>query len=169
MQAVHSLWQDLIMKTIIVCQSRSHGNTKKIADVIGGGLGARVVDPAEIDAAELSSYDCVGFGSGVRNMEFYPGLRKFVGSLPEQQRRKAFVFHTSGFPEPPFRRYQRNFTQLLEHKGFEVVDAFSCYGYDTFLPLMIVGGVRKGRPNAADLEAARAFAARLRTRITASS
>jgi len=34
---------------------------------------------------------------------------------------------------------------------------------------MIVGGVRKGRPNAADLEAARAFAEGLQTRITASS
>ncbi|WP_405498200.1 flavodoxin family protein [Nocardia sp. NBC_00511] len=153
------------MKTIIVCKSTSHGNTRKIADVIGGVLGAQVVDPAEIDAAGLASYDFVGFGSGVRNMDFYRELREFVASLPEGQRAKAFVFNTSGFPEPPFRRYQHNFTESLEQKGFEIVDTFSCYGYDTFLPLMIVGGVRKGHPNATDLEAARTFAEGLRTRI----
>lgn len=153
------------MKTIIVCKSVSHGNTRKIAEVIGGVLTAQVVDPEEIDVAEVSSYDLVGFGSGVRNMDFYRELREFVGSLPEVQRGKAFIFNTSGFPEPPFRRYRRNFAGLLEDKGFEVVDTFSCYGYDTYLPLMIVGGVRKGRPNAADLEAARAFAERLRAGV----
>ncbi|NLE79087.1 MAG: flavodoxin [Rhodococcus sp.] len=150
------------MKSIIVCKSVSHGNTRKVADVIGEVLGARVVDPSEIDVGELSAYDCVGFGSGVRNMDFYRELREFAASLPEGQRAKAFVFNTSGFPEPPFRRYQRNFVSLLENKGFEVVDTFSCYGYDTFLPLKIVGGVRKGRPNTEDLEAARGFAEGLR-------
>lgn len=153
------------IKTIIVCKSVSHGNTKKVADVIGEALEARVVDPADIDAVELSSYDLVGFGSGVYNMNFYRELRAFVGSLPDDQRRNAFVFNTSGFPEPPFRRYKRNFARLLEQKGFELVDTFSCFGFDTFLPLMIVGGVRKGRPNAADLGAARRFAERLRARI----
>ncbi|WP_067566247.1 flavodoxin family protein [Nocardia acidivorans] len=157
------------MKTIIVCRSVSHGNTRKVADVIGEVLGARVVDPAEISAAELAEYDFVGFGSGVRNMTFYRELRQFVQSLPGNQRRKAFVFNTSGFPEPPFRPYRRMFTHLVEKKGFEVVDTFSCFGYDTWLPLMIVGGVRKGRPNTVDLEAARTFAEKLRTRISTAS
>ena len=143
-------------------QPRQH---QKIAEIMGEVLGSRVVDPAEIDAAELSSYDLVGFGSGVRNMNLYRELRQFVRSLPGEQQRRAFVFNTSGFPEPPFRRYRRGFTRLLEHKGFEVIDAFSCYGFDTYLPLLVVGGVRKGRPNAADLEAARTFAERLRDKI----
>ena len=102
-------------------------------------------------------------------MDFYREFRDFVAALPEGQRSKAFVFNTSGFPEPPFRRYQRNFVRLLEKKGFDVVDTFSCYGYDTFLPLMIVGGVRKGRPNATDLEAARKFAEGLPARIVSAS
>ncbi|RJO75832.1 flavodoxin [Nocardia panacis] len=151
------------MRTIIVCKSVSHGNTRKVADVIGEVLGSRIVDPSEIDAAELSSYELVGFGSGVRNMDYYQELRAFVRALPGEQRRKAFVFHTGGFPEPPFRRYQHNFTGLLEQKGFEVLDTFSCFGYDTLWPFLIVGGVRKGRPNAADLAAARTFAENLRT------
>ncbi|MFE3543486.1 flavodoxin family protein [Nocardia sp. NPDC059177] len=153
------------MNAVIVCKSVSHGNTRKVAEVIGEVLGAKVVDPAEIGPAELAGYDLVGFGSGVRNMDFYPELRKFARALPDGQRGKAFVFNTSGFPEPGFRRYRRNFTATLERKGFEILDSFSCYGYDTFLPLMIVGGVRKGHPDAADLAAARTFAEGLRERI----
>ena len=53
------------MKTIIVCTSVSHGNTKLIADVIGEVLDARVVEPGDIDAAQLADYDLVGFGSGI--------------------------------------------------------------------------------------------------------
>lgn len=157
------------MKSIIVCKSVSHGNTKKVADVIGDVLGSRVVDPANVTAAELASYDFVGFGSGVKNMDFYKELREFVRSLPVEQRTKAFVFNTSGFPEPPFRPYRTNFTRLVEQKGFEVVDTFSCFGWDTWLPLKIVGGIRKGQPSATDLEAAHAFAESLRTRIDATS
>ncbi|RDI65136.1 flavodoxin family protein [Nocardia pseudobrasiliensis] len=157
------------MKTIIVCRSRSHGNTKKVADVIGEVLGARVVDPAEITAAELATYDFVGFGSGVYGMNFYRELRKFVKTLPPAQRRKAFVFNTSGFPEPPFRRYRQKFVRRLEQKGYEVVDTFSCFGYDTWWPLMIVGGIRKGQPNAADLAGARTFAEGLRSKVDIAS
>ncbi|MBF6330350.1 flavodoxin family protein [Nocardia transvalensis] len=157
------------MKAIIVCVSVSHGNTKKVAEVIGQVLGARVVDPEEVDIAELATYDLVGFGSGIFNMAFHPRLRQFIQSLPEGQRQRAFVFNTSGFPEPPFRRYIRSLTRLLSRKGFEVVDTFSCRAFDTWLPLMVVGGVQKGRPNAADLEAARTFAEGLRTRIGTAS
>lgn len=157
------------MKAVIVCKSMSHGNTRKVADVIGDVLEARVVDPADINAAELSAYDVVGFGSGVRNSALYPELVRFARSLPADQRRRAFVFNTSGFPEPPFRRYRHTLVRLLEQKGFEVVDTFSCFGFDTSPPLLIVGGVRKGRPNGADLEAARVFAEGLRARLDSPS
>ncbi|MER2223181.1 MAG: flavodoxin domain-containing protein, partial [Rhodococcus sp. (in: high G+C Gram-positive bacteria)] len=53
------------MKAIIVCTSVSHGNTRRIADVIAEVLDARVVEPGEIDSAELAGYDLVGFGSGI--------------------------------------------------------------------------------------------------------
>ncbi|APA96489.1 hypothetical protein [Nocardia seriolae] len=57
----------------------------------------------------------------------------------------------------------------MERKGFEVVDTFSCLADDTYLPFKIVGGIRKGRPDDADLAAARTFAEGLRTRIGAAS
>lgn len=154
------------MKTLIVCTSVSHGNTRRVADVIGQTLQARVVTPEQVDGREVCSYDLVGFGSGVFSMALHPDLRKFVEALPNGPRGSAFVFATSGFGEPPFRRYLRSFERLLDRKGFEVLGSFSCRARDTYGPFKLIGGIRKARPNAADLQAARAFAAGLRTELT---
>ncbi|MEU5532589.1 flavodoxin family protein [Streptomyces sp. NPDC020362] len=150
------------MKAMIVCVSVSHGNTKRVADVMGHALEAPVVAPEQVDTAELSACDLVGFGSGIFSMSFHPRLRQFVRALPRERPRKAFVFATSGFPEPPFRPYTRPLAGVLARKGFEVVDSFSCRALDTWLPFKPVGGIRKGRPDTTDLEAARTFAEGLR-------
>lgn len=153
------------MKTLILCTSVSHGNTRQIADTIGDVLDARVTDPEQVGLDELRTYDLVGFGSGIFNMSFHPRLRAYVTSLPcSHDGRAAFVFSTSGFPEPPFRRYTRGMTRLLDQRGFDVVDTFSCRGHDTWWPFKPVGGVRKGRPDTTDLDAARTFARQLRDR-----
>ncbi|MFD7845580.1 hypothetical protein ACFV4K_21910 [Nocardia sp. NPDC059764] len=39
-----------------------------------------------------------------------------------------------------------------------MVDTFSVRALDTVAPLKLVGGIHKGRPDAAELAAARAFA-----------
>lgn len=153
------------MKAVIVCTSVSHGNTKRIADVMGRVLEARVVDPTQIDSAELATYDLVGFGSGIFLGSFHSQLREFVESLSEGQRGKAFVFATSGFPDAGPQRFSRPMVRLLEQKGFQVVDTFSCRALDTYLPFKLVGGIRKDRPNGTDLAAARAFAEGLRARV----
>lgn len=157
--------QGSFVKAIIVCVSVSHGNTRRIADTIGGVLNARVVEPDEIDPAELAGYDLVGFGSGIFHMNFHARLRDLIGALPPQPAAPAFVFATSGFPEPPFRRYFRSLTTLLGQRGFETVDTFHCRGFDTWLPLTVVGGIRKGHPDEADLRAAHTFAEGLRTKM----
>lgn len=157
------------MKAAIVCASVSHGNTRKVADVIGEVLGAGVLEPEQVGPADLANYDLVGIGSGIFSLSFHPRLRQFVDSLPEGGGRKVFVFATSGLPEPPFRRYIRSLSRVLESKGYEVVDTFSCRAFDTWLPFKPVGGINKGRPDASDLAAARAFAEKLRVGSEATS
>ncbi|MEJ8646009.1 hypothetical protein WKI68_41900 [Streptomyces sp. MS1.HAVA.3] len=51
------------MKTVIVCVSVSHGNTRRVADTMASVLGAKVVAPEEVDLGELAGADVVGFGS----------------------------------------------------------------------------------------------------------
>ncbi|AQA23184.1 flavodoxin domain protein [Rhodococcus sp. MTM3W5.2] len=155
------------MKSIIMCTSVSHGNTKRIADVMGQVLDARVVEPEQVDIAELAAYDLVGFGSGIYLGSFHSRLLEFVESLPEGQRHKAFVFATSGFPDARPHAFSRPLVRRLGQKGFEVIDTFSCRAFDTYLPFRLVGGIRKGRPNAADLESARTFAEGLPARAGA--
>ncbi|MFF1415997.1 hypothetical protein ACFVX6_40590 [Streptomyces sp. NPDC058289] len=93
----------------------------------------------------------------------YPRLLDLVQQLPQQPWGKAFVYATSGLPDGGFQKYTRPLVGALEGKGFEVVDTFTCRGWDTWAPFKPVGGIRKGRPNADDLAEARAFAEGLRT------
>lgn len=152
------------MKAVIVCHSVSHGNTRRIADAMAEVLDAKVVTPEQADPAELADADLVGFGSGVFYAKLHPALTGFAGSLPSGGGR-AFVFATSGLPETPLTRFTRPLIRLLGSKGFTVdgsaAGSFSCRAFDTWAPFKVVGGINKHRPNAADVAAARAFAARL--------
>ncbi|WP_439030717.1 flavodoxin family protein [Gordonia terrae] len=146
------------MKALIVCTSVSHGNTRLVADAMGSVLHARVVTPGNVDLVDLAAYDLIGFGSGIYNLNFHRDVRKFVESVPHGQRARAFVFSTSGLPEPRFRQYSKLLADDLEDRGYEVVGTFSCRGIDTWWPFRPLGGIRKGRPDAGDIEAAGAFA-----------
>ncbi|MEV7600682.1 flavodoxin family protein [Kitasatospora sp. NPDC089797] len=154
------------MKALIVCVSVSHGNTRRIADAMARPLAARVVEPEELDPAGLADHDLVGFGSGVFTGRLHPRLRRFVDALPPAARpSRAFVFATSGFPQPGFRPFTGPLERRLAAKGFEVVDGFTARGHDTWLPFRPVGGINKQRPDARDLAAAGAFATRLAARL----
>ncbi|MFG2292639.1 flavodoxin family protein [Streptomyces sp. NPDC048603] len=149
------------MKTVIVCASVSHGNTRRVADAMARVLGAKVVSPEQADPAELAGADLVGFGSGVFYGRLHRRLTDFVKALPAG-RGRAFVFATSGRPEAPRAPFTRPLVRLLEGKGFEVDGNFSCRALDTWAPFKLVGGINKQRPDAGDLAAAREFAERLR-------
>lgn len=157
------------MKVLIVCVSVSHGNTKKVADVLGEALRARVVEPEQVDPAGLSGYDLVGLGSGVFLRALHSRLRDFAEGLEVAPRGNAFVFATSGFPEARFQPFTRPLASTLERKGFQVAGTFSCRAHDTYLPFKPIGGIRKGRPDAGDLAAAHTFAEGLRDRLGARS
>lgn len=147
------------MTTLVINSSRSpHGNTRRIAEAIGAVLDAQVLTPAQVTPDTLRDVQRIGFGSGIYWMGFDTGLLDLVHGLPDMAGHEAFVFATSGLPEPPFRRYTRTFAHLLEHKGFRVIGTFACRGIDTLGPLRLLGGVNKNHPNDGDLAAARAFA-----------
>ncbi|MER7671363.1 flavodoxin family protein [Kitasatospora sp. NPDC096128] len=151
------------MKAVIVCVSVSHGNTRRIAEALARPLAAPVVEPEELDPAELAGYDLIGLGSGVFTGRLHPRLRRFIHTLPGAERRgRAFVFATSGLPEPGFRPFTRPAERTLAAKGFRVVGGFTARGHDTWLPFRLVGGINKHRPDTRDFAAARTFAERLR-------
>jgi flavodoxin len=146
---------------LIVYVSVSHANTAKIAHAIGDVLRADLREPELVHPATLGNYDIVGFGSGIFGSTHHPRLRGYIQSLPRVSGTPAFTFCTSGFGRSQSRPWQASLDDVLRGKGFEVVGSFACRGYDTWLPLRLVGGINKGHPDAGDLAQARAFAQRI--------
>lgn len=146
---------------LLVCQSVSHGNTRKVADAMAEILNAEVRAPADVDPERVGSYDLVGFGSGVFGFAPHPELVAFVDGLPRADGTSAFVFATSGTGRNLSRPFSTPLAARLTAKGFRVIGSFCCRGFDTWLPLRLIGGMNKGHPDAADLERARQFARRL--------
>ena len=89
------------MKSLIVCVSTSHGNTRRVADRMAEVLDAEVVEPESIDPEKLREYDLVGFGSGIYYMAVDSRLRNLIRRLPHVDGIRAFTFFTSGAREIP--------------------------------------------------------------------
>jgi flavodoxin len=153
------------MKTLIVCVSVSHGNTRKVADAMAEVLDAQVVEPDEVDEECLMAADLLGVGSGIFGMRYHPRITAFIDGLPSVTAKNAFVFSTSGAVEMAVWPYSRRVARSLEAKGFDVLGNFSCRGWDTWFPLRLIGGLNKGRPNEADLADARGFASDVANRV----
>ncbi len=143
------------IKTLIVCQSYHHGNTKKIADAVAVVLHAEVVSPSDVNAEMLGGYELVGFGSGIAFGKHYAQILKLVDRLPVFHK-NAFVFSTRGSPRQG--SHHRALRRQLEEKGWTIVGEFSCRGYDTYGLMKLVGGIAKGRPNEQDVRDAEEFA-----------
>jgi flavodoxin len=149
------------MKSLIVCTSKSHGNTRRVADRMAEVLDAETVTPESVDPETLCEYDLVGFGSGIYYMTVDARLRNLIRHLPTVDHIRAFTFYTSGARSVPLLDYNKPVRKRLEEKGFEVIGSFSCRGFDTVGPFRFIGGINRGRPNDYDLDRAAAFAARL--------
>jgi flavodoxin len=149
------------VSALIVCRSRSHGNTARVARVIADVLGAEIVEPTDVSPMRVAEYDLVGFGSGIYGFAFDGELRRFAASLPSAHDKSAFVFATSGTGRIIELPVRTPLARVVASAGYRVVGSFCCPGFDTWLPLRLVGGINKGRPNEDDLERAREFARRV--------
>jgi flavodoxin len=151
------------MKTLIVYASIHHQNTEKVAKVMAEEMGADLVPISQAQPDTLTAYDLIGFGSGVYYVKLHRTPLQFVEALPVLTGKQAFIFSTSGDGK---RERHAVLKELLVNRGFSIVGDFSCNGLDTWGPFKLVGGKNKGRPNADDLEEARAFARGLKERHT---
>jgi flavodoxin len=138
------------MKTLVIYSSKHHMNTEKIALAIGEELGAEVKKLADVKPQDLDAFELVGFGSGINGFNVHPKLTAFVAGLSEQKGQKAFVFSTCASGKDWTEKLQ----MLLAEKGFSVLGEFHCPGLWT--PLFFK--IRRGHPDAVDVENARAFA-----------
>jgi flavodoxin len=84
------------MKTLIVYASVHHQNTEKVAKVIAAELGADLMLAAKAHSDTVTTYDLIGFGSGIYFFKFHKTLLQFITGLSTAAGKQAFVFSTSG-------------------------------------------------------------------------
>ena len=150
------------MKSIIVFHSYHHNNTRKIAEVISNIIGSDIKSTFEVNEKQLSEYNLIGFGSGIDSGRHYKELLDFADNLSTVDKKECFIFSTSAIQgETKVKKDHTKLRKILELKGFDVVDEFSCKGFNTNSFLKYIGGMNKNRPNEEDLNNAEKFASTL--------
>ena len=156
---------------LIIYQSIHHGNTLKVAKVIGEQLNAEIKTPSEVQTSDINKYDIIGFGSGIYDDKHHKSIFNFIDKLSKQNRKKAFIFSTSGVPikilgKKYFLDYTKKCSNFLEEKltakGFKVIGDISLPGFNTNVFLKYIGGINKNRPNEEDLTKAKEFAIKIK-------
>lgn len=141
------------MKTAIVFYSKHHGSTKKLLDAIAAEHDVALIDAAEMQNAELTDYEMIGFASGIYYSKFHKSVLDVARkNLPQNKR--VFFLYTYGAKKEG---YTRAIAEAVKPSGAAVVGEYGCYGFNTFGPFKLIGGIAKGRPNEADIEQAVQF------------
>lgn len=141
------------MKTAIVYYSAHHGNTKKLIDAIAEGHEVTLINAARETSADLSEFDLVGFASGIYYSKFHKSVLQFAkDNLPGGKR--SFFLYTYGAKKDG---YTKAITEAVESVGGLVAGEYGCFGFNTFGPFKLVGGMAKGHPTEDEIQGAVSF------------
>ncbi|MGA2523217.1 MAG: flavodoxin family protein [Candidatus Bathyarchaeia archaeon] len=149
------------MNSIIVVFSYHHKNTEKIAQKVAKVIGAEIKTPEQTDPNTLTSFELVGFGSGVYFGKLGKPVLELADKIPPVTNKKAFIFSTSGRAGKAAAKFHKTLKEKLESKGYIVIGELNCAAFDTYGLFKIAGGINKGRPNEDDLKQAETFAQHL--------
>ena len=141
------------MKTAIVYYSKHHGNTKKLLDAIANKHDVTLIDVTENPTADLNGYDRIGFASGIYYSKFHKTVLKFAEErMPKGK--PTFFIYTYGAEKSG---YTSAITEAVKKRNAKILGEFGCFGFNTFGPFKLIGGIAKGHPDNADLTHALAF------------
>ena len=146
------------MKTAIVCYSRHHGNTRKLIDAIAKKHDLTLIDATQVKTANLSDYDLIGFASGICYSKFHKSVLQFAEqNLPAGK--KVFFLYTCGAKKEG---YTKAITAAVSGHSARILGEYGCFGFNTFGPFKLIGGIAKGHPDADDLNGAVSFFEKLK-------
>ena len=150
------------MTALTVVYSYHHGNTRKVANAIGSVIGSDVKSTFDTNINDLEKYNLIGFGAGIDSGRHYKELLDFANELPIVDK-KSSTSAVQG--EKKVKKDHAKLRGILTVKGYNIIDEFSCKGFNTNLFLKYFGGMNKNRPNAEDIENAKAFAVRIKQEL----
>lgn len=141
------------MKTAIVYYSKHHENTKKVLDAIAEKNEVTLIDVTKNPVTALSEYDRVGFASGIYYSKFHKGLLSYAEkNMPEGK--ETFFIYTYGAEK---KGYTKAITEAVGKHNAKILGEFGCFGFNTFGPFKLIGGIAKGHPDQDDFDRANAF------------
>ena len=142
------------MKTAIVYYSKHHGNTKKLLDAIAEKNEVTLIDVTLDPGADVSEYDRIGLASGIYFSAFAKQITAFAEEkLPENK--EVFFIATCGAAADD--KFFTGIRKITDSKNCRFAGQYICNGYDTFGPFKLVGGLKKGHPDADDIRGAVEF------------
>ena len=139
------------MKTAICYYSVHHGNTKLLLDAIQKQDPEVVlIDCTKKHEVDLLGYDRIGFASGIYYGSFAKPLLSFAQiNLPNKK--EVFFIFTCGSMSSS---YTNRLREIAEAKEAKILGEYGCFGFDTFGPFKLVGGIKKGHPTNEEIESA---------------
>lgn len=141
------------MKTAIIYYSKHHSNTKKVIDAIAKDNDITLVDATKTDSKDLTEYDLIGFASGIYYAKFHKSVLKFAeNNLPTNK--KVFFIYTYGAKKEG---YTKAIKEIVSKKSAYTVGEYGCFGFNTFGPFKLIGGMAKGHPDNTELNNAVKF------------
>lgn len=141
------------MKTAIIYYSKHHGNTKKVLDAIASKNEVALINVLENPTIDLSEYDRIGFASGIYYSKFHKTLLEYAKKyMPESK--KTFFIYTYGAKKDG---YTKAISEAVSQHNAEVLGEFGCFGFNTFGPFKLIGGIAKGHPDNTDIDKAISF------------
>lgn len=157
---------------IVLYAPNAESSTAKAAGEIARVLDADVIGPELAVPEVLARYELIGFASGIFDQRHHTSILEAAERLPDadsipaggREGEKRFIlFSTSGVSRSFALRHAIDdphdaLRSVLRKKRGTVVGEFNCLGVNKNFIFKYFGGMNRGRPNATDLEAARAFA-----------
>lgn len=141
------------MKTAVIYYSKHHSNTKKLLDRLCKDNDITLIDALKTDVADLETYDMIGFASGIYYSKFHKTVLKFAeNNLPKNK--KVFFIYTYGAKKDG---YTKAIADIVSKKSASIAGEFGCFGFNTFGPFKLIGGIAKGHPDKEDFENVCAF------------
>ena len=141
------------MKVAIAYYSQHHGNTKKLLDAIAEKHEVTLIDVTRKQEYDLRGFDLIGFASGV----YYGKLAKQVVSFAQlnlPDGKDIFTIYTFGGNG---KNVDSELMPVADKRHCRNVGSYNCFGFDTFGPFKLVGGIKKGHPTQAEIDGAVKF------------
>lgn len=137
----------------IIYFSQHHNNTKKLVEAIAEKNDVDLINVIENKNIDISKYDCIGIASGIYFSKFHKSILEFVKNN-DFKGKKIFLLCTYGAKNDS---YTKSIRKMVENNNGEIIGEYGCFGFDSYGPFKLIGGIKKQHPNEKELEDAVKF------------